>query len=362
MRPGDEIVFPSLKGGCDSRASISKKGAIPQFHLTMWHSCAIDMLGGPSLVATAETMEKRTLAKKKSARGNRNTDRVCVFQDHLECLGLFREGRPASYLMPLCPSDSVKEIGLYHRIEGIGIQGVGCGEGPYHDDLEIIVEKPRLLIHACSDEYDDRDHYEERFHMLGVTWPQGSKIHTKNRLIDGSRTARGKYHAGCVAKAVKNNEVYYPWIRFQIGENHTTTISIDDELLTVYLSRMALRHSRKQSTDKVDKWIIRFIFMADPDAFDASVPTIIREHPELIEALVPLLPSSFSITDPSLGLGPAYTVKQMAHKLPASDSTVRRVIKALSLKPVSPRRPFVYTAQDKERIGRYWANTAPDTF
>src|SRR6266404_2525366 len=80
----------------------------------------------------------------------------CPFHAILESLGLFEYGQPAPYLFPVTDADG-KQLGWYHLIEGLGVEGLADDSPQIYDRLELIVPKYHLLISAWSELYDRTD-------------------------------------------------------------------------------------------------------------------------------------------------------------------------------------------------------------
>lgn len=270
------------------------------------------------------------------------------FLNYLVDLGLYNEfGAPRPHLHQLVEYGTSKPLGWFHEVGRFGADGFDSDEPPFWTHVELIVPHYRMVITAWSDTFNNIDHPASHFSTREVRWQLGSRM-VCSPMIWGIEARWRKYMPGRVEEAIKAGIGHLPFIRFQLRNCVPLGIALDENSLANFLANASESSRTVTENQKLQEKLVHFFYRCDHDGFPDQVRQVVTAHPILLPSLHALLPEECDLTDSEYHLGK--TVKMLATLHVVGHTTIRRAISALGCRPLSSRRPFIYSHADCARI------------
>lgn len=272
-----------------------------------------------------------------------------AFDDYLDDLGLYEDGKPAPYMLPIFRADRETKIGWWHEISGIGREGIGCGEGPFWSELEIILPKQGLFLAAFSFETYNIDNPSDDFYVHDVVWRQTTSTIRRKPLFEGKSKAWRKYKCNRVEKAVLKGYTEEPRLMFTFADEERANLSFEDESVLSFLLHVCRPGRTSPDDRKPYPKILEAIHELDPDNLVEQIRTLIAEHPDFEDPIRLMVPKAFHAAevDPR-GLS---TPEDIAHDCKCSKRTILRWAKKLKCKRrVGRHGRFSFNQKDAQKI------------
>ncbi len=266
----------------------------------------------------------------------------CVFLERLEELGLYEWGAPRG-LRKLVACGTNEHIGWLHEFDP-----PFADEPPFWDVVEIVVPRHHLYLKALSDTADDPHEIGYDYQFREVEWKLGKRMVCTN-MVWGDRQTWRRYSC----KRETDNPPYLPWLAFTLGKTDPARLGVDEGFLMRFLSMAA---SSSADDAKLYRRILKFLCLADRDAFEEPIRTLFGECPSLRNRLHALLPHIYDEDDDIFKCG--MTVKALADYCKVSQTTIRRAVDELASRPNSRRRPIVYSHAVCDEIKVFLATKA----
>lgn len=291
-------------------------------------------------------MAKKTPSKRRTLKKGVNPPPSNAFDDLLEDRDLYDCGEPTSDLEPLYNSGRTRRVGWWREIEGLGRDGLACGEGPYWSDLEIVLPDFGLMMEARSLESDDRWEPARTFYLRNIFCRQTSKKVIRLVVFDGETKGWKKYSCGRIEAAIREGVTESPWLYFDFTG---ADIAFDPDCVRLFLQRVAEPRSTTPRDRKSCRRILESIYELDPDGLVGEISAVVTDRTELEDTIRRLIPRAFHEADVERA-GDA-SADRLAAKFDRTKRTILRWARELKCEHRTGQRGrFLFSRKDAQRI------------